>query len=608
MRYQSLLAITLICASAATAQRFTPVSREQAEQFVAARAAAPKEANSFNAPVSRVSMYIWSDKYTYEVGQPLTVRWTVKPNNDLYPYTIFAYTVNNQTGRKTYLPGGTQTPTDVFGNTAEKGFQPTQMAAATKAVVVGAGGLFPAVTIPNELGMHTIVVQLCDYTGTRAIKTAYMKIGVVKGTTVISGEINSSRTLTNDTRWELRGIVYVKGGATLTVEPGTFVFGQPGTTPPSALIVTQNGKIMANGTKARPIIMTSSQPFGQRVRGDWGGLVMLGKAPINVGGNIVGGATCGPDGCRNAPGTFFIEGLVGNADSLYGGTDPNHSCGELRYVRVEYAGTILSPNNELNSFTWGGCGKGTVSEHLQAIYGKDDSFEWFGGTNDAKYLVGTYGADDFLDVQIGYTGRVQHVIAVANADNSNRCIEADNYERDFTARPLGRWTVYNLTCVGNGGTRGFDETDASAVYVRRGAGGFYNNILVFNWMTRGIGGADFASVLANGPENLGMDGVLMWNNGGLDNAVNTQTVAGLQQFVSQRARNVMTMDPRLRRPLEYSDPDFRGGPGSPVFRANWTTPPEDGFFDQWASWIGGIGDYDWTEEWTTFHQEEDLRP
>src|SRR5678816_4396357 len=89
---------------------------------------------------------------------------------------------------------------------------------------------------------------------------------------------------------------------------------------------------------------TSSLPFGQRSRGDWGGLVMLGKAPINVGGNIPGGTgICPPEGCKNAPGTFYIEGLVGNADSVYGGTDPNHNCGTLRYVRVEYAGTIISP-------------------------------------------------------------------------------------------------------------------------------------------------------------------------------------------------------------------------------------------------------------------------
>src|SRR5262245_14725733 len=267
--------------------------------------------------------------------------------------------------------------------------------------------------------MHTLVIQLRDNTGASVLKTSYMKIGVVKEAVTIQGDITADRTLTNDTEWDVKGVVYVKNGATLTIEPGTFVFGQPGTTPPSALIITQNGKIMASGSKSRPIVMTSSLPFGQRSNGDWGGLVMLGKAPINVGGNIVDQGICSaiPGGCKNPAGTFYIEGLVGNADSLYGGTDANHNCGTLRYVRVEYAGTILSPNNELNSFTWGGCGKQTVSEHLQAIYGKDDSFEWFGGNNDAKWLIGGLGTDDFTDYQLGYTGRVQFGLMYQSPDS-----------------------------------------------------------------------------------------------------------------------------------------------------------------------------------------------
>lgn len=546
-----------------------------------------------SAQTTNAAMWIWSDKNVYQPGEPLTLRGTLKANGDTSAYTLVAFRQNNQTGQKFFLPRGTEEVTDIFGNTQTVGFRSVELPALNKTVLVGENGLVvnSTLSVPAEFGMHTLVLQLRDETGNRVIKSAYWKLGVVRERVRITSNITQSTLWTSDRAYELTGIVSINNNATLTIEPGTFVIGQPGSQPPSALLVTTAGRLIANGTRSRPIIMTSSRPIGQRARGDWGGLIMLGRAPINDPG-----------------GSLPIEGLPDAPETRFGGTDADHGCGLLKYVRVEFAGAQLRPNEETNSFTWGGCGRGTIGEYLQAHYGFDDSFEWFGGTNDAKYLVGTYGADDFLDVQIGYTGRVQHVIAVANADNSNRCIEADNYERDFTARPLGRWTVYNLTCVGNGGTRGFDETDASAVYVRRGAGGFYNNILVFNWMTRGIGGADFASVLANGPENLGMDGVLRWNNGGLDNAVNTQTVAGLQQFVSQRARNVMTMDPRLRRPLEYSDPDFRGGPGSPVFRANWTTPPEDGFFDQWASWIGGIGDYDWTEEWTTFHQEEDLRP
>jgi hypothetical protein len=342
--------------------------------------------------------------------------------------------------------------------------------------------------------------------------------------------------------------------------------------------------------------MTSSQPIGQRQRGDWGGLILLGRAPINDPG-----------------GSLPIEGLPDTPETRFGGTDAEHNCGALSYVRVEFAGAQLRPNEETNSFTWGGCGKQTTADHLQATYGFDDSFEWFGGNNDAKYLVGTYGADDFLDVQIGYTGRVQHVLALANADNSNRCFEVDNYERDFAAKPLGKWEAWNVTCVGNGQTRGFDETDAAAFYLRRGAAGLYNNVLVLNWMTRAVGIANNAETLANvATGDLALNGFLAWGSGGLANEINTQVAEGFRPFFSgagtNPARNVLLANPLLRRPLEYSDPDFRAALGSPVYRANWVQPPDNGFYDQWANWIGAFGAEDWTEEWTSFHQEPDLRP
>lgn len=587
--------------------------------------AAAREAAVYNGPRTRVAMWVWSDKYTYQAGQKLTLKWTVKTNGDLYPYTMFVYRQNNQTGVKTYLPAGDATPTDADGNGLTAGFRPTPLADVTKATLIGDGGKFAAATIPDEPGMHTIVVQLRDYAGTRVLKTSYMKIGVVKGTTVISGDITSDRKLTNDTLWEIRGVVYVKNNATLTVEPGTFVQGQPGTTPPSALIITQNGKINADGTKARPIIMTSSQPFGQRQRGDWGGLVMLGKAPINVAANTQGGI-CPTTGCTNTAGTFYIEGLVGNPDSLYGGSDPNHSCGVLRYVRVEFAGTILSPNNELNSFTWGGCGKGTVAEHLQATYGKDDSFEWFGGTMDAKYLVGGHGADDFLDYQLGWTGRVQYGLMFQSPDNpGNRGIEGDNSEYNQAATPFSDPQIYNVTFYGSGKV-GFDEANAPGIFLRRGARGTVANTVVANFFSSCIDLNDAATQAQATAGNVKMNGILCWKNnlGGTQpgdtlagniataNAAGPVTTGVFSLAYAQggnggTGQNFVAADPLATRPFEYSDPDFTGQFASPLFRAGWVAPPDDGYFDQSATFIGGIGDENWTEEWTNWLLESDIQ-
>lgn len=560
---------------------------------------------TYVAPQSRLAAWAWTDRNVYQPGQSLTVRWTVRPNDDLYPYVVVAYRQNNQTGVKTYFPGGGETPTDINGNTLDQGLVPTQLSERTKAVLVSSAA------VPNELGMHTIAVELRDYTGMRVLKTLYSKFGVVNSVQTLTGEITSDRTLTNDTQWNLSGLVAVKGGATLTIEPGTFIIGQPGSQPPSVLLITQEGRIRAIGTRSRPIVMTSSQPIGQRQRGDWGGLIMLGRAPINVGANSGGN--------QNQAGTFFIEGLSANPDAQYGGNDPNHDCGVLRYVRVEFAGSILSPNNETNSFTWGGCGRATVAEYLQASYGLDDSFEWFGGTSDAKYLVGGLGADDYVDFQLGYTGRVQFgLFYQSNNARGNRGIEGDNSEFNQGATPHSDPTLYNMTFWGSGAA-GFDESNSPGIFLRRGARATINNMVVSNFFSSGVDISDANTQAQATAGNVRMNGILLWNNGrGLNppaaNTVGTQVASGYTAQYAQgnqsgaSAANFVAANPQIATPIEFSDPDFAGRFNSPIFRTGWVAPPDDGFFDQSARFVGGIGAVDWTEEWTSFHVEGDVAP
>jgi hypothetical protein len=608
MRVLKTLVVGALLASMAFAQSRTAIQKASAGK-------SSRDAVFYASPEERLSMWIWSDKYVYKAGDALTLRWTVKTNNDLYPYTVFAYRQNNQNGKKLYYPGATETVTDIGGNTLEQGFAAQKMSDATKAVVVGSGGLFPAITIPSELGMHTIAIELRDYTGTRVLKTSYMKISVVDEEVNVTGALTADTTWVSTKSYILQGIVTVKNNATLTIQPGTIVRGAPGSQPPSVLLVTRNGKLNAAGTKSRPIIMTSDQPFGTRKRGDWGGLLMLGKAPINVGANISGGATCGNTGCNNQAGEFYIEGLVANDDGLYGGADPTHNCGTMTYMRVEYAGSILSPNNETNSFTWGGCGTSTVAHHLQAIYGQDDSFEWFGGTMDAKYLVGGLGADDYVDFQLGYTGRIQYGLFYQSPDQKgNRGIEGDNSEYDNAATPYSNPTMYNLTFVGSG-VPGYDEANAPGIFLRRGSRGSFYNMVVSNFYSSGVEITDANTQAQMDAGNIKMDGILMWKNnigGNGDNSLGGQIAneptrdfaAGTR--AAGNAKNFVVADPMLRRPFEYSDPDWRGMFGSPIFRAGWVSAPEDGFFDQTAKFIGGIGDEDWTDEWTSYLVETDI--
>lgn len=572
---------------------------------------AQRAASSYVQPVTGVSMYIWSDKYVYQPGEALTLRWTLKTNNDLYPYTVVAYRQNNQTGAKFYLPANNSAPTDIFGNTAAQGFQPTRLADASKQILVGAGGVVlpNAYTIPNELGMHTIAVELRDYTGNRVLKTAYMKIGVVDEFVTVNGTvINANATWVNTKAYRISGIVRVEGGATLNIQPGTFVIGQPGSQPPSVLVITTSGRINARGTRSRPIIMTSSLPFGQRQRGDWGGLIMLGRARINI-----------------TAGVNFIEGLSNQPFLQYGGTDDTHNCGALQYVRVEYAGSILAPNSEVNSITWGGCGSQTISEHLQTIYGLDDSFEWFGGTSDAKWLVGGLGADDYLDYQLGYRGRVQYLVGYQDngAGRGNRGIEGDNSEFGAADLPYSNPQVYNATFIGSGAP-GFDENTgdaAPAIYLRRGSRGSFNNIIGTNFGALGffVNGAATFDQISSG--DLTANGILLWNNGRTTNAANTvnaqlganpaASLPTLQAFAAGtvgKGFNFIAADPQLIRPFEFSDPDFRPVAGSIAYRAGFVQPPDDGFFDQNANFLGGIGEDNWMEEWTNFLRDEDIKP
>ncbi|MGC4055232.1 MAG: hypothetical protein QM757_40870 [Paludibaculum sp.] len=381
---RSLLVLTAAAAAlqAGSLGSFTRVDRATA----AAQAASVNGPSAAAVEHSNVTLYVWADKYVYQPGEALTLKMTVK-TNDPYPYTIVVFRQNNQTGKKTFFgPNQTsETPIDIYGRTADQGYQPVRVADQTRSIVIGDGGWLnnTALSVPNELGMHTLTVQLRDYTGGRVLKSAYFKVGVVDSFVDVGGVIGQDTTWVNTKAYRIQSLTRVEN-ATLTIQPGTFVIGMPRTDDPTALIITTSAKINAQGTRSRPIIMTSSQPFGNRGREDWGGLVMLGKAKINVAG-----------------GTSFIEGLDNRPYLQYGGNDDTHDCGALAYVRVEYAGSVFTTNNEINSFTWGACGSKTVAHHLQAHYGKDDTFEWFGGTSDLKYAIGSYGADDYSRLAVG---------------------------------------------------------------------------------------------------------------------------------------------------------------------------------------------------------------
>lgn len=569
-----------------------------APRFEFTRAAgAERGASPFESYESSASAWMWTDKQVYQPGENLKLWWTVNSLDDTNPYTIVAYRINNQTGAKTFVStqGAHSEPRDVFGNTLGN-FAVVRMPNGAAQRLIGPNSLFGEAvgTIPEEFGMHTLVVQFRDYTGSRVVKSLYAKIGVVRGTRDVAGVQTTDQRWTNDYLWRLSGTVVFRN-STLTIEPGTFVFGLPGSNPAAALLITQSAKIRAIGTQSRPIIMTSSLPVGQRKAGDWGGLALLGRAITNW-----------------PTGVGALEGLASGEDTAYGGQDDNHDCGTLRYVRVEYAGAEFQPNEELNAITFAGCGKQTKAEFLQVRYGLDDNFEWFGGSVDGKYLVSLYAQDDHIDWQIGWRGRLQHVLAVAGDDGSNRGVEGDNNERGFDLEPRTDARVWNMTIVGTSRATRDEGSSVAGIWLRRGTGGRINNAIVTNYYQNGLEVRDGATSTAIANNQLQIDGLMLWNNG--RNADKANTIEGQSNNLAApwlrgevgTARRVFVQNPMLRRPLSYSDPDHRPAFASPALQPIWAQPPDDGFFDQWANWIGAFGNVEWTEEWCDFTQEEDV--
>lgn len=261
-----------------------------------------------------------------------------------------------------------------------------------------------------------------------------------------------SGAITTNTTWsgvvEIDGIVTVKGGATLTIQPGTFIKSKPNATntPTGVLVITKTGKINATGTAAQPIVFTSYNLLDgdedtTAKPGDFGGVIILGDAPTNK------------------PTTTVIEGLSG-ADYQYGGTTAGHNAGTLKYARIEFGGfDLFAPNsgNEINGLTCGGVGSGTTLDHIQVSYGKDDSFEFFGGTVNASNLVSFAPDDDNFDFDFGYSGTITCALALADYNSTHsqsgtasdtNGIELDNDGTGTGATPFTRPTVKNLTIVG----------------------------------------------------------------------------------------------------------------------------------------------------------------
>jgi hypothetical protein len=394
--------------------------------------------------------------------------------------------------------------------------------------------------------------------------------------------------LSKDTVWLLNGVSFVKPGQTLTIQAGTFltsgvtkdyVEASTGITHKikGVLVVPKTAKLNAIGTATEPIVFTSPNAAGSRNPGDFGGVILMGSAPTNQ---------------TTAP---RIEGLPAplTVDVTYGGSNATDNSGTLKYVRIEFAGYNLNADNEINGLTLGGVGSGTTLENIQVSWGKDDAFEFFGGTVNAKNLVALSNDDDDFDFDFGYTGTIQYALSLKDPNSTNSTssgnsdsngLESDNQGSGVATTLLTRPTLKNFTFLGiqNATTAGTKlkygnrwrratslnitnsiiagyATGASFESISAG-GNFSDNVVhaytaAFNGTAPGTGNATNVSANANAYLKLGS---------ALANPFYTTTGAG--------SFNVANLIPISSSPAYGTASTFKGAfqPGVAAWTTGWT--------------------------------------
>lgn len=299
-------------------------------------------------------------------------------------------------------------------------------------------------------------------------------------TIILKGRIDKDTVLREGNNYILSGIVYIVNNAKLTIQPGVTVKGDYVGANVAALVITRGAKIIADGTQEKPIVFTSNSPVPRS--GDWGGIVICGKAQVNTAFTGTGGGT----------GVLQVEGGIDNSfgDGLAGGgTAPDNAdnSGILRYVRIEYAGYAYQPDKEVNSLTMAAVGSGTIIDFVQVTYAKDDAFEWFGGTVNCKHLIAYKTQDDDFDSDNGYSGKVQFGIVLRDstiADISrSEAFESDNDAGGSINSPQTKAVFSNLTLIGPRATLANNGNSLylAAAHVRRNTGISIYNSVILGW-------------------------------------------------------------------------------------------------------------------------------
>lgn len=400
------------------------------------------------------------------------------------------------------------------------------------------------------------------------------------GFCVLSGTYTFDLHLTNNFDYIISGAVFIGGDnvntAELTIDPGVTTYGESGN---DFLVINRGSKIHVNGTPANPVTMTSANDAEatESTRGQWGGLILNGNAPIN--------------GCSE--GTQLCEAEGEGSTGLYGGNDPEDSSGNLNYLVVKYAGYEITPENELNGIAFQGIGSGTLVDYVQVHNNSDDGMEFFGGRVQIKHVLLTGNADDNVDWVLGWEGKAQFVV-VYQTDTGDQGIEADNLDTANDTLPRSRPDIANITMIGN-------ANGDLGMLLREGTGAHIKNAVVTGFGDACVDIDNAATFINGGSSATDLTGELTITNSIVDCDTN--------------------FDEQVDDNWKVSD-WYEGQDGNMVGGANMTgtyvnssevnamTPATltDPFFEN-VDYIGAVpsAEEDWTQGWT-FRAFEDFTP
>ena len=398
------------------------------------------------------------------------------------------------------------------------------------------------------------------------------------GTVVVATDIDTDTRWRADRTYRLDSDIFVHNDAILSIAPGTVIKGRPG----SSLVIARGSQLVAEGTRSAPIVFTSAEPVGQRERGDWGGVVLLGDDRTNE--------------------AFArVEGVdVRDIRGHFGGQERNGSCGSLRYVRIEYAGYEAFVDNELNGLTVAGCGPQTTLEYLQIHKALDDGIEFFGGSANVRHLLITGARDDSLDWDLGWNGKVQFLIAQQHPNVGDRAFEGDNSPERDNARPRSEPQISNITLVGT-------APDHTAMVLRSGTAGQFSRILLSGYGNNPI---DLRDPLT---ESLVRQEALRFTHLAIDGE--SAATSPWRPETGDRDNDAGFAEPDYFNPISQGIPGLLGNqasnPVAPDFRPRQPTgsstdwPDNDPFWDRTATYAGAVNPAattPWYLGWTDFSE------